>query len=84
MNNHLNEPFKDRIKVIIESLKIKNLMNQVLRSSVFDNLIINWDLVNNKENKQNIFNTYIKMTKLIKNNSKKTQSNEKYSRKSVY
>ena len=72
------------IKVIIESLKIKNLMNQVLRSSVFDNLIINWDLVNNKENKQNIFNTYIKMTKLIKNNSKKTQSNEKYSRKSVY
>ena len=59
MNNHLNEPFKDRIKVIIESLKIKNLMNQVLRSSVFDNLIINWDLVNNKENKQNIFNTYI-------------------------
>lgn len=59
-------------------------MNQVLRSSVFDNLIINWDLVNNKENKQNIFNTYIKMTKLIKNNSKKTQSNEKYSRKSVY
>ena len=84
MNNHLNEPFKDRIKVIIESLKIKNLMNQVLRSSVFDNLFINWDLVNNKENKQNIFNTYIKMTKLIKNNSKKTQSNEKYSRKSVY
>ena len=62
-------------------MKKKNLLNLVLRSSVFDYLRIDWNLVSNSKNKDNIFNTYIKMTKLIKNNTQKTVANEKYSRK---
>jgi len=65
-------------------MKKKNLLNSVLRSSVFDSLRIDWSLVSNSnsKNKDNIFNTYIKMTKLIKNNTQKSLANEKYSRKS--
>lgn len=81
MNYTLNEKLKDKIKLIMESLRAKNLLNIVLRSSVFDSMKINWDVVFSNKNKYNIFNTYTKMTKLIKNHSKKTPSNEKYSRK---
>jgi hypothetical protein len=49
---------------------------------VFDCLRIDWSLVKNTKNKDNIFNTYIKMTKLIKNNTQKSLANEKYTRKS--
>lgn len=65
-------------------MKRKNLLNLVLRSSVFDYLRIDWNIVSNSKNKDNIFNTYIKMTKLIKNNTHKTVSNEKYSRKFLF
>lgn len=75
---------KEKIRSILDSLKSKNLLNLVLRSSVFDNMNFNWDLVTNNKNKDNIFNTYIKMTKLIKNNTQRTVANEKYSRKNLF
>ena len=74
------EEIKEKVKYILETLRNKNLLNLVLRSSVFDTLPINWEIVNASKSKDNIFNTYIKMTKLIRTHTVKQSTNEKYSR----